>query len=119
METLVNPVLVRFDEIQEFSSYQAVAVPLDGTESKTRVAMAVSKAEPDVSFGVWECTPGRWRRMVEKSEYSYIISGTGTFTPDGGEEVAFKGGDVLYFQPNTQGIWNIIETVRKHYFIHA
>ncbi|WP_225316340.1 cupin domain-containing protein, partial [Pseudomonas aeruginosa] len=37
--------------------------------------------------GIWECTPGRFRRQVEQAEYSYIVSGEGRFTPDEGQAV--------------------------------
>ncbi len=67
--------------------------------------------------GIWECTPGRFRRQVEQAEYSYIVSGEGRFTPDEGQAVEFRAGDALYFAVATQGTWDIRQTVRKTYLI--
>ncbi|MFK0095588.1 cupin domain-containing protein [Pseudomonas sp. NPDC090592] len=69
--------------------------------------------------GVWECTPGRFQRQVMQAEYSYIISGEGSFTAQGGQTVDFAAGDVLYFSANTHGTWDIRSTVRKTYIILA
>lgn len=52
-----------------------------------------------------------------QAEFSYIIEGKGSFTPEGGETLHFKAGDSLYFAAHTQGEWEIIEKVRKTYFI--
>ncbi|MEB6589147.1 MULTISPECIES: cupin domain-containing protein [Pseudomonas] len=67
--------------------------------------------------GVWECTPGSFRRQVAQAEYSYIVAGEGSFTPEQGLPVEFQAGDALYFPANTQGTWVIRKTVRKTYLI--
>jgi len=67
--------------------------------------------------GVWECSPGRFRRDVEDGEVMHILAGGGTFTPDGGEAMGFVAGDTLFFPPLTVGTWEIRETVRKLYVL--
>lgn len=50
-----------------------VAVPLG-----TPVALAsTSSVERDdgVETGVWECTPGRWRRQIVAQEFCHFIQG--------------------------------------------
>ncbi|MNR69306.1 Cupin domain protein [compost metagenome] len=54
---------------------------------------------------------------MAEAEYSYVISGEGSFTPDDGETIEFRAGDVLYFTANTQGTWEIRQTLRKTYLI--
>jgi uncharacterized cupin superfamily protein len=70
-----------------------------------------------VETGIWECTPGRWRRQIVEQEFCHFISGRGTFTPDGGEPIAFQAGDAFLLPQNSLGIWDIQETVRKTYVI--
>lgn len=81
------------------------------------VRVAADRELPVGSTGFWECTPGRFRRQVPEAEYSYFIEGRGSFTPDSGEKIEFCAGDAIYFAANTQGEWEIFETVRKAYVI--
>ncbi|GAB7542750.1 cupin domain-containing protein [Cupriavidus sp. 8B] len=67
--------------------------------------------------GLWECTPGRFRRQVAAAEVMYILSGSGDFRTDAGDVFPFGSGDTLFFPPETHGIWNIQETVRKVYVL--
>ncbi len=92
-----------------------VAVPLS---EPVAVASTTSVERSDgVETGVWECTPGRWRRQIVQQEFCHIISGRCTFTPDGGEPMEIRGGDALMMPANTTGIWDIQETVRKTYVL--
>jgi uncharacterized cupin superfamily protein len=70
-----------------------------------------------VETGIWECTPGRWNRAVADQEFCHFIAGRGTFTPTGGEPIAFQAGDAFMMSENTLGVWDIAETVRKTYVI--
>lgn len=70
-----------------------------------------------VDTGVFECEPGSWRRSVEQAEVMHFLSGSGTFTPDGGEAIHFRGGDTLFFAANTEGLWQIHAKMRKIYVI--
>ncbi|MBF7731426.1 cupin domain-containing protein [Pseudomonas sp. N040] len=84
------------------------------------VAMSAShgvERNDGVEAGIWECSPGRWRRQIVQQEFCHIISGSCTFTPDGGEAIEIRAGDALVFPANTTGIWDIRETVRKTYLL--
>jgi Predicted enzyme of the cupin superfamily len=74
-------------------------VPLEGVE--------------DPSTGVWECSPGSFRREVTRAEVMHFLSGECTFTPDGGDPMHIEAGDTLFMPPNTTGVWVIKATVRK------
>jgi hypothetical protein len=82
------------------------------------IAMICSKdfrEAPDA--GVWECTPGKWRRAVKNAEFAHFIAGRCKFHHDGGETIEINAGDAVYFPANTKGTWEVIETVRKTYFL--
>ncbi|MDD0843990.1 cupin domain-containing protein [Pseudomonas sp. Gutcm_11s] len=92
-----------------------VAVPLSEPAAVTSTT-SVERSD-GVETGVWECTPGRWRRQIVHQEFCHFIAGRCTFTPDGGEPMEIKAGDALMMPANTTGIWDIQETVRKTYVL--
>ncbi|NIF20146.1 cupin domain-containing protein [Candidatus Pantoea multigeneris] len=73
--------------------------------------------EIGASTGVWESTPGVFRRYLKNREFSHIISGWCIFTPDGGEPVELRAGDAVLFPENCEGVWDIKETLRKTYLL--
>ncbi|NQD94097.1 cupin domain-containing protein [Pseudomonas sp. CrR25] len=92
-----------------------VAVPLSQPPA---VASVTSVARGDsVETGIWECSPGRWRRQILQQEFCHFISGRCTFTPDRGEPLQIEAGDAVLFPANTTGIWDIQETLRKSYVL--
>ncbi|MFH6597420.1 cupin domain-containing protein [Ectopseudomonas khazarica] len=92
-----------------------VAVPLS---EPVAVASTTSVERSDgVETGIWECTPGRWRRQIVQQEFCHFIAGRCTFTPDGGEPIEIAAGDALMLPANTLGIWDIQETLRKTYVL--
>lgn len=109
----MSPTLIRADSA--FGPPVAVSKPT--SEPAALVRTAADQEIPVGSTGFWECAPGRFRRQVPQAEYSCFISGHGSFTPDGGETIVFGAGDAIYFAANTEGEWNIAETVRKAYVI--
>jgi uncharacterized cupin superfamily protein len=68
-------------------------------------------------IGVWESTPGRWRRQVMEREFAHFISGRARFIPDNGEPFDICAGDAVWFPADTTGTWEISETLRKTYVI--
>ena len=92
-----------------------VAVPL-GTPVAVASTLSVERND-GVETGIWECTPGRWRRQIVAQEFCHFIQGRCTFTPDGGEPLTIEAGDALMLPANTLGIWDIQETVRKTYVL--
>ncbi|MCB8879646.1 cupin domain-containing protein [Acidisoma cellulosilytica] len=92
-----------------------VGVPLG--EPVAQVACVDVERPDQVETGIWECTPGRWRRQIMEQEFCHFIAGSGTFTPDHGEPIAFKAGDAFLMPANSTGIWDIQETARKTYVL--
>lgn len=69
------------------------------------------------SIGVWESSPGQFRRHVVNREFSHIVKGWCIFTPKDGEPVELHAGDAVLFPANCEGIWDIKENFRKTYCI--
>lgn len=92
-----------------------VALPLGDPVSQVS---CLDVARPDqVETGIWECTPGTWRRQITDQEFCHFIAGKGSFTPDGGEPIHFKAGDAFLLPANSFGVWVIDETARKTYVL--
>jgi len=92
-----------------------VAVPLSEPVAVTSTT-SVERSD-GVETGIWECTPGRWRRQIVQQEFCHFVAGRCTFTSDGGEPIEIRAGDALMMPANTLGIWDIQETVRKTYVL--
>ena len=68
--------------------------------------------------GIWECTPGIWTRLVMDAEISSFVKGHALFHPEEGETIEIKAGDSVYFDNNSKGTWEVIETTRKVYLTY-
>jgi len=90
-----------------------VRFPLSEPPSQLRSLSVLER--PDC--GVWECSPGKWRRQVKSAEFCHFIAGRCTFTPDGAAPIALQAGDAAYFPANTNGVWDVKETLRKTYVL--
>lgn len=84
-----------------------IGSPVAETRSRATAGEGASR------FGVWECSPGVWRRQVVQAEMCMILSGRALFEPDEGEPVSIEAGGAYYFPANSVGVWRIVETVRK------
>jgi uncharacterized cupin superfamily protein len=94
-----------------------VGRPLSQPASLTRgIAVELAGAGANRS-GLWECAPGRFERQLAQAEVMHLLSGTGSFTPTGGDTQPFRAGDTLFFPANTTGVWHITETLRKVYVV--
>ncbi|MES2976860.1 MAG: cupin domain-containing protein [Pseudomonadota bacterium] len=71
-----------------------------------------------VEAGIWECSPGRYRRQVVRAETMHILSGTAVFKPDHGEALTLQAGDVFFFDAQTHGEWEIQVALRKVYLMY-
>ncbi|MBN3791631.1 cupin domain-containing protein [Burkholderia sp. Ac-20353] len=91
---------------------------LSGTEpARVSGRQVVIPGSEAIDTGVFECTPGTYRRVVKEAEVMHFIAGAGSFTPDGEATIEFHAGDTLFFAANTEGLWQVRETMRKIYVI--
>lgn len=70
----------------------------------------------DVKFGVWEVTPGKFEGHWEgRWEVFTVVKGEGTFTEDDGTVHVLEPGAIFQMGPDTHGVWEVTETLRKTY----
>jgi uncharacterized cupin superfamily protein len=109
------PVLIPKVSKMSLSDVGPVSVPIGEPVAHLKCFEAVVLKENQVEAGVWECSPGVWRRQVLLAELCHFVSGHAFFTPEGGEQFEIKAGDAVLFPPNSRGVWDVRETVRKSY----
>jgi uncharacterized cupin superfamily protein len=68
--------------------------------------------------GIWECTPGTFK-WTHTDETATLVKGRVTVTPEGGEPMEITAGDVVFFPEGTTSRWEVHETVRKAFHLHA
>ena len=90
-----------------------VPAPVGEPVSQVRSMSQASSSLSSSRCGVWECTPGRWRRQVTQAEFCHFLKGDCVFQPDDGEPIAIAAGDIVYFPANSTGVWEIRSTSRK------
>jgi hypothetical protein len=56
--------------------------------------------------------PGRWEW---KCSFTSFSQGHALFHSDDGETIDIRAGDTVYFDENSKGTWEVLETVRKAY----
>jgi len=92
-------------------------VPIGEPVSQIAVKSFVSETAATTRAGVWECSPGRWRRQVLAAEFCIFLEGECVFEPDAGEPIRIRPGEAVYFPANTGGVWTIETPARKAYVI--
>jgi uncharacterized cupin superfamily protein len=68
--------------------------------------------------GIWECTPGTFN-WIHTDETATLVAGRVTVTLEGGEAMEIEAGDVVFFPEGTKSRWEVHETVRKAFHLHA
>ena len=94
-----------------------VGVPLGEPISELRGTHIAEAADGHYECGIWECSPGHWRRQILKAEFCHFLAGRCSFTADSGEVLQIEAGDAIFFPANTLGVWDVTETVRKSYLV--
>ncbi len=98
----------------ELDDWGPVELPISDLVSQLRGR--IINENPDGSeAGIWECTPGTWTRQVMDAEISSFVKGHAQFHPDDGATIDIKAGDTVYFDNNSKGTWEVLQTVRKAY----
>lgn len=68
--------------------------------------------------GVWESTPGTWRVSYDEWEFCSILAGVSILHEDGADAPhVLREGDTFVIRPGFQGLWEVVETTRKHYVV--
>jgi uncharacterized cupin superfamily protein len=93
------------------------AITLGDTKPMTSGREVLIPGSEKFGTGIWECTPGSFRRHLTSAEVMHFIAGYCTFTPEGGETVEINAGDTVFFPEYTEGVWHVETTVRKIYVL--
>jgi len=64
---------------------------------------------------IWEKEASTFPWTYDMQEICYILEGEVTVTPENGEPVTFKAGDLVTFEQGLNCTWEIHQAVRKHY----
>lgn len=67
--------------------------------------------------GVWHCTPGVFM-LTHPGETICLVEGSATITPEGGEPVTVRPGEMLFIPEGTVARWEVHETVKKAFHSH-
>lgn len=95
----------------------AAKIPVGDLIALQSTAQDQESLDIQASIGIWESSPGQFKRHVVQREFSHILKGRCTFTPDGGEPIELCAGDAVLFPANCEGVWDIQEDLRKTYCI--
>lgn len=63
---------------------------------------------------VWECKPSTFNWYCDSTEENLIIEGEVTVEYDG-KSISFTAGDYVIFPKGLSCIWDIKQTVKRHY----
>lgn len=73
----------------------------------------------EVFMGVWASEVGAWRieMSATEDEYFYVIGGCGRLIDESGAAREFKVGDAVVIPAGFKGVFEVKETLTKHYVI--
>ncbi len=66
-------------------------------------------------WSIWEKEVSSFPWTYEMEEVCYILEGSVTVTPEDGEPVSIKSGDLVTFPQGMSCFWNVSSPIRKHY----
>jgi hypothetical protein len=103
---------------EELDDWGPVELPI-GEPVSHLSGRIISENKDGSEVGLWECTPGIWTRQIMDAELSVFFKGKAIFHPeDGSSPIHIEAGDSQYFDANSKGTWEVIETVRKSYLTY-
>lgn len=91
------------------------AKPTALTDGLTEAASSVW-TDGRIDTGLWECTPGVF--TAERNGYTEIctiLSGRVIIEVEGQSPEEFGPGDVMVMPSGWEGVWRVLEPLRKHY----
>lgn len=111
LATVFVPGAAELDDLEDWG-------PLDeATGPEMRTSGITIWQDGDDEVGIWECTPGPSRWLLQTNELVHVVKGKMTVAIDGGAPVELGVGDTAVFPKGWAGTWDIHETLRKVYAI--
>ncbi len=66
---------------------------------------------------VWSCGVSTFPWTYDETETCYLLEGEVVVTPEGGEPLTVRAGDLVTFPKGLSCTWEVRSPVRKHYRI--
>ena len=66
---------------------------------------------------VWSCGVSTFPWTYDETETCYLLEGEVVVTPEGGEPLTIRAGDLVTFPKGLSCTWEVRSPVRKHYRI--
>jgi uncharacterized protein len=107
--------IVNSESISDLDDAGVMPTAIEESTPRARVKSLKIPGLPRVHTGVWECSPGIWRRATPDAEVMHFVAGECSFTPDGGITRQIRAGDTVIFPMRTEGVWEVSSTIRKVY----
>ncbi len=106
--------------IEAYGSLEESCPGLVVLEGKPRQSGREDFASPDGTFsaGLWECTKGRFRITYPMDEIATLLKGKLVITDEKGRKTTLQAGDSFFVAKGETLIWEIVEPVRKSYFLY-
>ena len=79
------------------------------------LSLEEAKTKGILNWGIWEKEISEFFWSYEITEMSYILEGEAEITPDGGDTVYIKTGDLITFKAGLNCTWKVKKAIRKHY----
>ena len=67
------------------------------------------------NWPIWTKEPSTFSWSYDEPETCYFLEGEVRVTPDGGEPVEIRKGDLVTFSSGMSCTWEVLKPVRKHY----
>jgi len=67
------------------------------------------------SWGIWECDSSTFDWQYPADETAYVLEGNVKVKEEGGEEVEFGAGDLVFFPKGLKCVWEVKEKIKKRY----
>ncbi len=67
------------------------------------------------TWPIWTKEVSKFPWTYDEAETCYILDGEVTVTPDGGDPVTIRKGDLVVFPAGMCCTWRITQPIRKHY----
>jgi uncharacterized protein len=115
MTDLATPFLADASALTELEDWGPLAEATG--EPMSTAGVTLWTGEDGAEAGVWECTAGPSRWLLETHEFVHVLSGSMTVTPDGGEAFEAGPGSSFVVPKGWSGTWDIHDTLRKLYVI--
>ena len=66
-------------------------------------------------WSTWACAASKFDWQYSNAETCYLIKGSVTVTPEGGESVTIRTGDIASFPAGMKCVWDVHEDLEKHF----